>query len=233
MDNIKEKIQNLLNLSNDKGATEGEAQAALAMAEKLLKKYHLEKSDLKSIDNSTIKIWKIPTMTQGRWETSIWGAIGRLYFCTVYLDTDFNSSGKKQNKIHIVGTEENNQTCLDMGKFYTKMIRDMADRQCVGMGRSYKDSFLKGAASRLSEMVREKIQDRKKEQSTATGTSLITLESQLIHRNKIHLANKGIHLRSAGRSTVRSGEGYQHGRDSMGRQGMQSQIGQSVKGSIK
>lgn len=47
-------IQNLLDLANNKGATEAEAQAALLKAKELMMKYNLDQVEIENSAESTI-----------------------------------------------------------------------------------------------------------------------------------------------------------------------------------
>lgn len=83
MSDIKDRIRKLLNLANDKGATEAEAESAMAMASALMLKYNITIDESKGED-TTITAGDIVGAEQGfseMWHMNLASAAAYLYMC--------------------------------------------------------------------------------------------------------------------------------------------------------
>lgn len=111
MRDIRITIQNLLNLANDKGATESEAKAALLKAKELMIKYNVENIKNASTDNLEVKEYLTDisfTKNTEPWINRLASVISKNFRCETFFIHKYNS---KSRIIGFYGYEEDLKIC--------------------------------------------------------------------------------------------------------------------------
>lgn len=111
-----ERIKNLLELANNKGANEFEAQDALLKAQRLMIKYKIEESDVNadSINKNVVRKYTGVTMTArtGRWKSTLAKVIASNFLCKFHLSQD-----RTQYEIVFTGFEDDTEICTATFKY--------------------------------------------------------------------------------------------------------------------
>lgn len=189
---VLERVQKLLNLANDKGATEGERDNAMRMAHATLAKYNLDMEQVES--HKTRKDDRGILKTEfGNW---IWArhvanSVAELFFCHYVCST---SKSDHKGFHYFIGKEANARTASMIAEFAVKAIAREGDRQMRELGERwpYFRSFGMGAAARI----RARVDEMKKDQTqvdSAPGTALVlaSLYERELAANKKFLEEKG------------------------------------------
>lgn len=230
------KVQKLLNVAN--GTAEGgehERDTAMRMALKILAAHNLSMSDV-SVGKDHKKEDRVKVKQEFRddgWAGIVANAIAKLYFCKVFKSPGQNN---KMN-IHFIGLESNVATAREMAMYAIQSIAKES--------RKYpsKASFRAGATNRLCDRCASLRAEAEKEdqfsadaprldntpvQAASTGTALVlaSLYQTEAKANELMLAEMGVTLNKARKSTSRSsdGESYYAGQAYGGRMGLNKQI---------
>jgi hypothetical protein len=227
MSNISEKIKKLLNLG-ERAGTEGEAQAAMSRAHALLAKHNLTLSEVQAHtaepeEEEVITDESTPAALRNTyWRDTIYGAIGRLYFCKVFMRKGGNRRwycvvGRPRNiaVVHYVA-----QYLLRTGEELATQGAKDAARRMTGDGvelnmRAWAASFRIGYASRICERADAEIKKAMaSETRDETGTALIL--SPLYDRENqaiaVHTGDLKLRTRRYGLD-IRGTSGFNAGRD--------------------
>lgn len=223
MDNHKKilaRVQKMLNLGNNAGATEGERDNAMRMAHATLAKYNLSLTDVDEAKaESKAKAAGEPreehtTTFYGRpWARNVCNNIGKLFFC-YYL---YTSHKKATNvKHYFIGRHSNAVTAAMIAEFVVKSIMKEGNRQKREEmeGNPWLRTFCWGAANRVKERVAKLIAGEDESQQGETGTALVlasyyqteTVANAVMVKNLYPALGKG-----------RGGKGYSTGGDAYSR----------------
>lgn len=188
---ILDTIKKLLALAEDARGNESEMHVAMEKVHTLLSKYNLSLTEVRDHDseNSILSVDVCKTSffddSSGHmkhWKGCVWGAIARLYYGYVYscltMVTDPNNPYKSRRvtQYTIIAHKDNAEIAIAVVQFVLSQARSIANRECSRMGRSYKDSFLKGLAFRVSQRVDELIRQAKEGKVVSDGTALVRLD---------------------------------------------------------
>ena len=184
MDNHKRilaRVQKMLNLANDAGATEGERDNAMRMAHATLAKYNLDLADLdeaselsaKAADSMEPREQHITAFYGRPWARNVAMNIGKLFFCT-YLC----SSHRKATQVrhYFIGRRSNAVTAALMAEYVVKSIMKEGNRQkrAEMEGNAWLRTFCWGAAHKVKERVNHLVEGTDEMQAPAEpGTALV------------------------------------------------------------
>jgi len=116
---ILEKIQKLMTLAKDKGATQGEIENAARKAQEILFKYNLDIADVEAytskdelgIDGDIIDYGEDWHKADGNWIATLYNVISIHNFCKIFLHKekryDEDKRGAKTTLLTIVGKPDN------------------------------------------------------------------------------------------------------------------------------
>tara|TARA_R100001443_G_scaffold68178_1_gene76911 strand:+ start:12006 stop:12770 length:765 start_codon:yes stop_codon:yes gene_type:complete len=168
MDNkesIKSKIQKLLALSRDEGASEAEAAFAFKKAHELLATYNLDLSDIKQVNADEILHEKLIEAMRDEWIKTLYTATSKLYFCKYFYGTKrvVDNMYKESNKVvhHIIGRDHNIEITKSMVTYFVDTIKRMGESHIAplpGDGRQLnkiRRNYELGIAHRLRERIIE------------------------------------------------------------------------------
>jgi len=179
------KIKKMFELANNAGATEGEADNAMRMANKLLEKHNLSMLDLHTEEGVGIKFESGQTSP---WIRTVYNAVSKVYGCSY-----FYSPHQKCN--YIVGTESDR---ISASFIIGQLIEDIK-RAGKGHGADFKN----GASLVLAEKCGIIIQERALSNlTTETGIALVEVYKQKVNLAREHM-DENLNL-GRGRSTTMS-----------------------------
>ncbi|HUW45937.1 MAG TPA: DUF2786 domain-containing protein [Dehalococcoidia bacterium] len=231
---ILSRVQKMLNLANNAGATEGERDNAMRMAHATLAKYNLDLADLESAnteakrESSGEPREEHTTHFYGRpWARNVCMNVGRLFFCHyIYM------SHKKATNVkhYFIGRHSNAITAALMAEFIVKSIIKEGNRQKRDEmeGNSWLRTFCWGAANRIKERVEELIAGTDESQKAAEpGTGLVLASYYNTEREKNAVMLRQLHpaLRTGrGGKGHQGGDAYSRGKQYGGRVSLNTQI---------
>jgi hypothetical protein len=149
-DRVIRRIQKMLRLANDAGASEGERDNALRMVHATLAKYNLTLAGVEGAGGSGQEERRGEhtfDMVGHAWARTVVNGISKLMFCEYFyvrLDQRFIRN-------YVIGRESNAITAIEMARYVTKNIEAEAGRKTREFradGKFHRD-FCKGAASRI------------------------------------------------------------------------------------
>jgi hypothetical protein len=160
-DSILKRIQKLLRMSEENGASENEAMMAASKVQELLKEHNLSLSDVKDdteqepIDRENFDLGK------ENWRAWIAQATAKLYFCSMFQSTKYENY-KRVKKAVFVGRKSNRIVAKSMCDYFEKTVERLADEEFKTVPGSkaainkMKHAFKMGCASRLQSRLQEK-----------------------------------------------------------------------------
>ena len=230
MDNkesIKGKIQKLLALSRDEGASEAEAAFAFKKAHELLTTYNLNLSDIKEVNADEILHDKMLAVMRDEWVKTLYGCTSKLYFCKYFYGTKrvVDNMYKESTKVehHIIGRDHNIEITKSMVTYLTDTIKRMGASHVAplpGDGRQLnkiKRNYELGIAHRIRERMNElyvasirhdpsdKIVNQNKNLPALYKTELQLCEDKL-HKDGVRLST------GRSKSSITAGAAYQNGK---------------------
>lgn len=165
-ENILEKVRKLFALANDSGASEGEIENALKMAQRLMMKHNIDQGeivispldiDITSIENS----FKMGEKTTWLWE--LLDILGRSHNCRI------RRAGRVGCYFYeVIGTNEDRKMVKELFDFSVVLIRNLAKKRLSEKVKScdykfsrqnyrtsYIDGFLQGLQIKLNKDKKE------------------------------------------------------------------------------
>lgn len=154
-ESVLKRIQKLLQMSTENGASENEAMLAADKAQKLLQEHNLSISDLKDdeqvepIDSEDVEV------ERDIWKGYIRSATAKLYFCKTYTSHKLDKHYRKVKVITFVGRKSNRMVATEMCKYFINTVERLAAeefREVPGSRASINKmshAFKQGCAGRL------------------------------------------------------------------------------------
>ena len=161
-ESILKRIQKLLKMSEDNGASENEAMLAAKKAQELLSEHNLSRSDIKD-DTQAEPIEKEQfDVERDNWRGWIQSATAKLYFCQMYTSTRMNEKYRQVKTATFVGRKSNRIVAKSMCDYFINTVLRLADKEFESVPGSkseinrMKQAFKLGCASRLSKRIKDK-----------------------------------------------------------------------------
>lgn len=229
IDKIAERIKKLLAIANNAGATEGERDTALKMAQHIMTKYNLDESDLPQEKQEPRTIEEM-MMSGDTWVRSVGGSVARLFFCKYYF-TRTGTAGRDNHKF--VGKTSNVVTSLYMFEYLVKNLKKEASKNYHSVTSREGRSFCVGAADAIRKRVVEMLEAEKSDAVPGRELVLKSLYERELDANLNFLRSMGIYLKQSGRSSNVDpnafGGGILHGKSV----GLNRQVGNSATRGVK
>lgn len=169
------RVQKLLNLANDAGATEGERDNAMRMAHAILAKHNLDlaaciatgEEGRVAADAAEPRIDHTAVFGAWPWALQVCLSVADLFFCT-YVTSKGRSAHFGTH--YFIGRTSNATTAALVAEFVVKSIRREACAQMrrQGEGNAFLRAFCWGAQAAVAERVREL---KKNPEQTAQATN--------------------------------------------------------------
>ena len=236
-ESVLKRIQKLLKMSTENGASENEAMLAADKAQKLLQEHNLSIADIKDEDQVESMDSEDIEVDRDLWKGYIRDATAKLYFCKTYTTMKFDSRYKKVKVITFVGRKSNRMVATEMCKYFINTVDRLADeefKEVPGSRASINKmahAFKQGAASKLSGRLRERYEEIVPAyipQGNPDGLPVLYKNEQMAITK--WLEQKGIHLRSASsRMSVRDRVAYSRGKEKANGIGLNTQVNDRTK----
>jgi len=225
-ESVIKKIQALLRMSNDAGASENEIMMAASKAQELLGKFNLSMSEVKDSDHIDEPIEKeevdeLEPMQYTLWKGALYGAAARLYLCKYYRTNGMNDKYKRIRRHVFVGRKSNRIVCKEMCKYFEQAVKRLADKEFETVPgnyhtiRSMKRAFILGCVNSLAAKIHkhfEELNNIPENQVSLPGSGLPQLyrdEQTLLEE---WLKNNGIKLVKGGRQSIGDRHAYRRGK---------------------
>lgn len=164
------RIKKMLALANDAGATEGEREAALHHATKMLQKYNMEMADLPEDMADEAREQQDVTISADTWARYVCQSIAGLFFCK-YILSKTKTAGK--DKHIFVGRQSNVITAMHMSEYLIKNIKKEASKRYKSPTSPEGRSFCVGTV----DAIRRRVVEMKEKGADATvvnpGTAVV------------------------------------------------------------
>ena len=164
-ESILKRIQKLLKMSEDNGASENEAMLAAKKAQELLSEHNLSRADIQ--DDSQVEPIERETYDAERdnWQGWIQSATAKLYFCQFFSKTGVDSNYKRVNQAVFVGRKSNRIVAKSMCDYFINTVKRLADKEFETVPGSksainkMKRAFILGCATRLQKRINERFNE--------------------------------------------------------------------------
>ena len=236
-ESILNRIQKLLKMSTENGASENEAMLAADKAQKLLQEHNLSIADLKDEDQVEPMDSEDVEVDRDLWKGYIRNATAKLYFCKTYTTMKLDTHYKRVKVITFVGRKSNRMVATEMCKYFINTVNRLADeefREVPGSRASINKmahAFKQGAASKLSSRLRKRYEEIAPEyipQGNPDGLPVLYKNEQMAITK--WLEDQGIRLRSAKSSmSIRDRVAYSRGSEKGDGIGINTQINARTK----
>ena len=236
-ESVLKRIQKLLKMSTENGASENEAMLAADKAQKLLQEHNLSIADIK--DDSQVEPMESEDVEVDRdlWKGYIRNATAKLYFCSTYSTMKLDTHYKRVKVITFVGRKSNRMVATEMCKYFINTVERLADeefREVPGSRAAINKmahAFKQGAASKLSSRLRKRYEEIAPEyipQGNPDGLPVLYKNEQMAITK--WLEDQGIQLRSAKSSmSIRDRVAYSRGSEKGNGIGINTQINARTK----
>ena len=236
-ESVLKRIQKLLQMSTENGASENEAMLAADKAQKLLQEHNLSIADIK--DDSQVEPMESEDVEVDRdlWKGYIRNATAKLYFCSTYSIMKLDTHYKRVKVVTFVGRKSNRMVATEMCKYFINTVERLADeefREVPGSRAAINKmahAFKQGAASKLSSRLRKRYEEIAPEyipQGNPDGLPVLYKNEQMAITK--WLEDQGIRLRSAKSSmSIRDRVAYSRGSEKGNGIGINTQINARTK----
>ncbi len=121
-ESVLKRIQKLLQMSIENGASENEAMLAADKAQKLLQEHNLSISDLKDDDQVEPMDSEDIEVERDLWKGYIRSATAKLYFCKTYTSHKLDKQYRRVKVITFVGRKSNRMVATEMCKYFINTV---------------------------------------------------------------------------------------------------------------
>ncbi len=233
--NMIDKIASLRAKIPANGATEEEALASLALADKLMQKHGISEKDLENIEfKRDMREGSYTQKQKTEHPSQKWCAMTIAGFCGIKVWTGRTTGNKKYLKMFGLNDD------VAMAEFLTSLVHDSMDRGWkeflqhnpkrpdVSRHTEYW-SFMMGFANRINEKLQDLI-DARVHYYDSTGTDLIVIKSALVDQGLDSLL-PDLNLKAGKRSSTRvAGGAYKQGQSAGDNVNLQRPIGKQASG---
>jgi len=170
-----DKIRKLMNLAQDGGATEGEANAAMGRAQAIMEANNLTMAELEASgraggEGSSRLKSKLKGKALYKYQKKLMMTIADANFCAALVMSSYRGNRYMDVGYNIIGREANVAAVLNMFDYLNtsleRIVTPHLESNSQRLSR-WAISFKEGAAQRLGERLRERHQEKLAEQSAA------------------------------------------------------------------
>ena len=236
-ESILKRIQKLLKLSVENGASENEAMQAADKAQKLLQEHNLSIADIKDEDQVEPMDSEDVEVDRDLWKGYIRNSTAKLYFCKTYTTMKLDKHYRRIKVITFVGRKSNRMVATEMCKYFINTIERLTAEEFKAVPGSrasinkMSHAFKQGAASRLSRRLEDKYNEIVPAyipQGNPDGLPVLYKNEQMAITK--WLEQKGIRLRSSkSRMSIRDRVAYSRGSEKANGIGLNTQVNDRTK----
>ena len=182
MNDIINKIKNLLNKTTENGCTVEEAASAIALAQKLISRHNLSMMDIETAEEEVIANFGAVPGSEGQristWKSALANVLANNNSCRVYIHSFRDMNRGLHQQINIIGRDSDVQIVNYMFHYISREIERMCKIAIVvnnGEGKTWTNNFKIGAVSAIDEKLK---QVKTEVRSEAVGTALIRLDQR-------------------------------------------------------
>ena len=187
-------LKKVLAIANNEGATEGEREAAMRQASKIMQKYNLSLSELPADQQDEAREEQDVTISADTWARSLAQSVGSLFFCNYYYCRT-SSAGK--DKHVFFGRQSNVVTAMHMAEHLIKSIKREATKRYKSPTSPEGRSFCVGTVATIRRRVIEMKQTPADDAAPGTAVALINLYAAEDVANEAWLKAQGTDLKMA------------------------------------
>ena len=182
---ILDKVKKLLNLAEDKGASEGEVDNAMRMAHALLVKHNLSMADIDELDKDDFLEQDV-VFKNRPWVRRTVSSICKLYFCE-YMVHMFDKRHRTRHTV--IGRESNVVTAKCIAEFVVRNIALSAKkaRKLENKDSRFERSFCEGASIRVVYRVFEILEASKQDKEPGKGLMVIDAYQAAVAENNEYM----------------------------------------------
>jgi len=164
-DEVKIKIQKLLRLASDNGASQGEVESAIEKAQALIAKYAIEENEIHNAENASVKVRDIVlniTRPDVWYRKLICQIISDNFKCYTYYMKPYKKYSYPAS-LHLVGTEQDVDICTQVIEFVLRESMKHCRKFMKENGYStnaYVNSWMTGFLSGLRKRLQDQIHAR-------------------------------------------------------------------------
>lgn len=185
---ILNKVSNLLNKTVANGCSEAESESAAKAAQYLLTKYRLSISDIVDSEAVTTHLYDEAFKNVVTWKSILIQAIVAVNGCMVFV------SHGTQSRFKIVGKKTNIDIVVELFERLSESVEyHCRKNQKKGAGKSWANAFKLGFVTRISERLKEGLEEAKNE---CTETAIVKLNSDMIKTQEYVDSNMKLGKRS-------------------------------------
>ena len=236
-ESVLKRIQKLLQMSIENGASENEAMLAADKAQKLLQEHNLSISDLKDDDQVEPMDSEDVEVERDLWKGYIRSATAKLYFCKTFTSHKVDKQYRRVKVITFVGRKSNRMVATEMCKYFINTVDRLAAeefREVPGSRASINKmshAFKQGCASKLSRRLNDRYNEIAPEyipQGNPDGLPILYKNEQMAITK--WLEQKGIRLTSRKSSmSIRDRVAYSRGSEKGNGIGINTQVNARTK----
>ena len=236
-ESILKRIQKLLKMSIENGASENEAMLAADKAQKLLQEHNLSIADIKDEDQVEPMDSEDVEVDRDLWKGYIRNSTAKLYFCKTYTTMKLDKHYRRIKVITFVGRKSNRLVATEMCKYFINTIERLTAEEFKAVPGSrasinkMSHAFKQGAASRLSKRLDDKYNEIVPDyipQGNPDGLPVLYKNEQMAITK--WLEQKGIRLRSStSRMSIKDRVAYSRGSEKANGIGLNTQVNDRTK----
>lgn len=223
MEKVLEKVKKLLALANNAAATEGERDNALRMAHGFLAKHNLTMQDAQHHEAMEDREKHIIETFQMVWCKQTCNSIAKLFFCKYYSGEKLNTT---KGKHYFVGKQSNVITATLISTYVINSILKECRKNWAHNLAPQSRSFSIGAADRLSERVKEMLEESKIDGISAENAVVLhNIYKTELDANEMFIKSSGTSLTSSKtKAQTVNAEHYKAGKEFGNRINLNGQI---------
>lgn len=217
IENIKDKIQKLLNLSLSDN--EHEASAAMQKAMQLMNDHNISREEVQKqpiITKSFFTRW----VNTPNWALNLINSVCQSSACYIVYKNGYNSYTKKQTEIIITGRERDVENSIYVCEVLLRYCeKEIAKHRKIHTGSKNIDAIMQGYRIGLVLGVGDKLKEGVKKffNTHTNGNELVSVDSRLNEAKDLYLKNNKVtinkHKSSATIDEVMAEIGYQKGKE--------------------
>jgi hypothetical protein len=222
-DKVIEKVTKLLNLANNEGASEGERENALRMAQNLLTKHNIEMLEVENYEQEEEREEVGLEFYHMNWTHTLANAVAKLFFCKYLIGRKINAT----KGVHLFyGKQSNAITAKLMTEYLIKNILKECRKNWTHNLCPESRSFALGASIKIRDRVLDMIANQ--EQEFANNSTSLVLKDYFqteLEKNEAFIKNLGINpgIKKA-RSSAIVGSAFNQGKEFGGNVSLNNQV---------
>lgn len=219
---IKDTLNKLLAMADDKGASETERDTAMRQAAKMMESHSIDMAELQESEfreeMGATGCDRHSRETNAIWRVNLWAAVAEMFNCKVVMTNDyievFGASLNRDNTKILSEWLCNSVTAEAKKKYAAHKVERKVYGERPDAPRTFHTSFGAGAARGIYNRVKALKAEKTKALPTATGSALIVINRDVALFNEAVAERDRVYprLRTGSGSRVTSGSAFSQGK---------------------